>query len=179
MARGSSVLKFEIDVSDVDRGVYESLVFDVAQHPSESEQYVVARVLAFCLEQTEGLAFSRGLAEPEDPALWIKDLTGRLLHHIEVGTPSAPRLHKASKAADAVTIYCHKDPRPWLQSLAGQKVHNANDIRLIALPSKGVDALAHALDRRNHWSLSRIDGVVFVEAGGQSHQLEPQTLSWP
>src|SRR5438552_923762 len=98
MALPSTLYTLEIDLSDVDRGVYESLALKVARHPSETAEYLITRLLAYCLEYTEGLSFSRGLAEPDEPALAVRDLTGAVTSWIEVGAPDAARLHRASKA---------------------------------------------------------------------------------
>src|SRR5205085_3131073 len=76
LALGATIYNFAIQLSHVDRGVYESLVLKVARHPSEAQDHLVARVLAYCLELTEGLSFSRGLSDPDEPALAVRDLTG-------------------------------------------------------------------------------------------------------
>ena len=99
MALAATVYRFQIELSDVDRGVYESLDLRVARHPSESMTYLLARVIAYALLFAEGIAFGKGLSTTEEPALWIKDLQGSLRAWVEVGTPSADRLHKASKAS--------------------------------------------------------------------------------
>src|SRR2546428_13926551 len=99
LALGATIHQFSVQLSHVDRGVYESLDLRVARHPSESEEFLCARLLAFCLEQREGLAFSKGLADPDQPALEVRDLTGVMKAWIEVGAPDAARLHRASKAA--------------------------------------------------------------------------------
>ena len=110
MALTATMYTFDVELADVDRGVYESLSLRVARQPSETEQFLVTRVLAYCLEYGEGIAFSRGLAEPDEPALAVRDLTGALRSWIEIGAPNAARLHKASKTAPRVVIYAHKDP---------------------------------------------------------------------
>ena len=111
MALTATLYNFEIDLSDVDRNVYEKLALKVARHPSESEAYLVARVLAYCLEYTEGIAFSPGgLSSPDEPPIAVRDLTGALRAWIEIGAPDAARLHKASKAAPRVALYTHRDP---------------------------------------------------------------------
>lgn len=179
MARGATVLQFEVDLSDVDRGVYTALSFPVAQHPSENAAYVVARVLAYALEHTEGLAFTAGLSSADAPALEIRDLTGQLRGWIEVGTPDGPRLHKASKAAGHVAVYCHKDPAAWLRLLGRERVHDADAVALYALPPAEVQALGEALGRRNHWSLSRMEDVVYVDLGDSQHELALTRLAWP
>jgi uncharacterized protein YaeQ len=90
---------FDVQLMDVDRGVYETLDLRVAQHPSETDEYMVTRVLAYCLEYTEGIGFSKGIADPDEPAITVRDLTGAVRVWIDIGAPDAVRLHKASKAA--------------------------------------------------------------------------------
>src|SRR5436309_9400622 len=103
MALSATVRRFEIALSDTDRGVYEQLAWRVAQHPSESERYLVARVLARALEHADGLEFSKGgVSDDTEPALVQRDLRGDWLAWIEVGLPSPDRLHKASKTAPRV-----------------------------------------------------------------------------
>ena len=86
MALTATIYNFEVDLAHADRGVYETLVVRAARHPSESEDYLVTRVLAYCLEHTEGIAFSTGgLSDPDEPALAIRDLTGAITAWIEIG----------------------------------------------------------------------------------------------
>src|SRR5918997_4520707 len=110
MALTATIHNFDIQLSDVDRGVYESLALRVARQPSETEEYLLTRVIAYCLEYAEGIAFSKGLAEPDEPPIAVRDLTGALKVWIDIGAPDAARLHKASKAAGRVALYTHKDP---------------------------------------------------------------------
>jgi uncharacterized protein YaeQ len=179
LARGATIFQFEIELSDVDRGVYETLSFAAAQHPSESPPYLVARVLAYALEFKEGLTFTSGLSASDEPALWVRDLTGQLHDWIEVGTPDGTRLHKASKAASRVAVYCHKDTRGWLRALAKERVHGSADIELFAFPPRPISDLADAVVRRNSWSLSRIDGTLYVDVESVSHEVALDRLTWP
>jgi len=179
MALGSTIYTFQIELSDVDRGVYESVALSVAQHPSEAEAGLVTRVIARCLEHAEGAQLGRGVGEGDAAAVTISDLTGALQVWVDVGTPDAARLHRASKAAGRVAVYCHKDPAPYLRALAGQKVHRAEDIALYALDRGLVAALVGLLDRRNRWQLSRIDGQLYVEVAGQSLSGALEPLAWP
>ena len=88
MALNATVYSFEINLSDLDRNVYQALAFRVAQHPSETDAYLMTRVLAYCLEYREGLSFSKGgLSDPDAPALAVHDLTGALLRWFEIGLP--------------------------------------------------------------------------------------------
>src|SRR5947207_12784684 len=110
MALTATISNFDIELADTDRHVYESLALRVARHPSESEGYLVARLLAYLLQFTEGIEFSRGITDPDSPAIAVRDLTGSIKTWIDIGTPDAARLHKASKASERVVVYIHKDP---------------------------------------------------------------------
>ena len=110
MALTATMHHVEVTLSDVDRGVYEALDLRIAQHPSESMRYMLTRTLAYCLSYEEGIAFSKGgLSSTDEPAISVKDPTGILLAWIEIGSPSAERLHKASKAARRVAVFTHAE----------------------------------------------------------------------
>ena len=177
MALTATLYHFAIGLSNVDRGVYQALALKVARHPSEAEDYLIARVLAYCLECTEGLAFSRGLAEPDEPALAVRDLTGELRAWIDVGAPDAARLHKASKAAPRVAVYTHKAPAALLRGLAGERIHRAGEIELYALDRDLVAGLAERLERRMAFDLSVTDAHLFVSIGSDTLSGEVQRLS--
>ena len=165
MALGATIHQFNVQLSHVDRSVYESLELRVARHPSESEEFLCARVLAFCLEHREGLAFSRGLAEADQPALEVRDLTGALTAWIEIGAPDAARLHRAAKAASRVAVYTHHDaPRYW-DSLAGATIHRASALELYGLDRALIRTLVERLDRRMAFDLAVTDGVLYLTLG--------------
>lgn len=168
MALTSTMYAFEIALANVDRGVYESLEFRMAMHPSESAEYFVARLLAYCLEYTEGIAFSRGISDPDEPPLSVRDLTGSLKVWIELGAPDAARLHKASKAAPRVAVYTHRDPASLRRQWDGEKIHRAEQIELYALDRELIDAIAEKLDRRMKLELSVTDGTIFVNVAGST-----------
>ncbi|HEY1553276.1 MAG TPA: YaeQ family protein [Kofleriaceae bacterium] len=164
MAHGATMRRFDLALADADRGVYEQLSWRVAQHPSESDRYLVARVLARALEHAEGLDFSKGgVSDGVEPALVQRDLRGDLLAWIEVGSPAVDRLHRASKAAPRVVVYTWK-PEQLAAELAGARLHRAPE--LVALPVELLDGLAGTLDRNNKWELSVTGGVVYVAAAG-------------
>lgn len=179
MAIGSTVYVFDIALSDVDRGVYETLSLKVARHPSESDVFLLARVLAYCLEYCEGLAFTQGLSVAEEPALWVRDLTGVLQAWIEVGTPDAARLHKASKACDRVVVYCHKDTALYLRSLAGQKVHRPERIAIIEIPRKFLENVAAKVEKRTTLAFSLTEGQLYVDIAGESHECVLERFGLP
>jgi uncharacterized protein YaeQ len=165
LALGATIHQFRIELSHVDRGVYESLDLRVARHPSESEEFLCARVLAFCLEQREGLAFSKGLADPDQPALEVRDLTGALRAWIEVGAPDAARLHRATKAAPRVAVYTHTDAERYWESLAGERIHRAEALELYGLDRALVAALVGRLERRMAFDVSMSDGTLYLTLG--------------
>jgi uncharacterized protein YaeQ len=147
----STIFAFDIDLAHADREVYEQLSLRVARHPSESDEFLIARVLAYCLEYVEGIEFSRGLSDADEPPIAVRDLAGTLLAWIDVGTPSPQRLHRASKAASRVVVYVHKEHRQWLPELAAATIHRV----LIA-------AIVARLERRMSFALSVSDGELFV-----------------
>ena len=168
MALTSTMYTFDIALSDVDRNVYEQLNLKVACHPSETEEYLLTRLLAYCLEYTEGIAFSRGLGDPDEPAISVRDLTGVLKAWIEVGSPDAARLHKASKASPRVAIYTHKEPRLLLRAYEGEKIHRAERVELYAVDRDLLAELVSHLDRRVAMTLSVSDRHLFIDIGGTS-----------
>ena len=168
MAQQATIYNFDIELADNDRGVYESLALRVARHPSESEDHLIARVLAYVLEFVDGLAFSRGISDPDEPAMSVRDLTGAIHTWIDVGTPDAARLHKASKAAARVVVYTHKEPRQFLNRLAGEKIHRADTLELYAIDRALVSALVARLDRRVAFSVSVADRELYVAIGTET-----------
>ena len=123
---------FEVRLADADRGVYETLTIRAARHPSETAEYLVTRLFAYCLEYAEGIAFSNGLSDPDEPAISVRDLTGVLQTWIDIGAPDAGRLHKAAKAAPNVAVYVHRDPDQLLSRLAGERIHRADALQQVA-----------------------------------------------
>jgi uncharacterized protein YaeQ len=168
MALTATIYNFDVQLADVDRGVYETLSFKVAQQPSETEEYLLSRVLAYCLEYAEGIAFSKGIAEPDVPALAVRDLTGAMQLWIDVGAPDAARLHKASKASPRVAVYTHRDPARLVSQLSGEKIHRSAELELYGIDRSLIDGLVARLDRRNSWELSVTDRHVYVAVQGET-----------
>jgi uncharacterized protein YaeQ len=168
VALSATVYNFQIDLSDVDRHVYTPLSLRVARHPSETEEYLVTRVLAYCLEYSEGIAFSAGLAEPDAPALTVRDLTGALRVWIEIGAPDAARLHKASKAAPRVVVYTHKNAPLLVRQWAGESIHRAAEVELYGFDREFIDGIAVHLDRRMVFSLTVTDRQLYASVSGET-----------
>lgn len=154
MALGATMYVFNVELADSDRGVYETLEIRAAQHPSEAPDYLLTRVLAYCLEYTDGIAFSKGLSDPDEPTVFVRDLTGALQLWVEIGTPGAERLHRASKAAPRVVIYCHKDAQLLAKKLAAEKIHRIEALELYALDPAWLAQLVQKLARRMAFTLT-------------------------
>jgi len=168
VALTATIYSFGIELADSDRQVYESLALRVARHPSETEEYLLTRVLAYALEFTEGIEFSRGLSEPDAPAIAVRDLTGAIRSWIDIGTPDAGRLHRAGKTAPRVAVYTHKDPAQLVGRLAGERIHRAETLELYAVDRGLVERLAARLERRMAFSLSVSDRDLYLSIGGDT-----------
>ena len=169
MALTATIYTVEIDLADHDRGVYETLSLRVARHPSESEDYMLTRVLAYALEYTDGIEFSAGgLSNPDEPAITVKDLTGTLRAWIEIGTPDADRLHRAAKAAPRVAVYVHRDPSQFLARLEGARIHRSEHLEIWAVDPALLQQLSARLDRRLSLSLSVTDRELYLSLGSES-----------
>ena len=165
MAIGATMRRFEIALADADRGVYADLDLRVAQHPSESERFLVARVLARALEHDEGVEFGRGVSTDDEPAIWRRDLRGDLLAWIEVGAPSVERLHRASKASPRVAVYGWKACEALAAEVAAGRVHRAEALEIHAFSPALIDDIVGGLSRNHRWSLSVSGGALYVDVG--------------
>jgi uncharacterized protein YaeQ len=166
MAAGATIHTFEVQLADTDRGVYEEFSVRAARHPSETEAYLITRLLAYCLEYQEGIAFSEGISATDEPAVLVRDLTGKLLVWVEIGAPDAARLHLGSKAAERTVVYTHRDPAKVAAPWVGAKIHRAEDILLHSFDAGFVDAAVEALERRNSVTLTVTEGQLYLELNG-------------
>jgi uncharacterized protein YaeQ len=166
MALNATLYSFEIGLSDSDRNVYQSLAFRVAKHPSETDEYLMTRVLAYCLEYREGLSFSKGgLSEPDAPALIVHDLTGAIVRWIEIGLPEPARLHRASKASPQVAVYSHKDVSLLLARLEAEKIHRADDLQINTFDGELIASLCARLTRRMSFDLVVTEQQLYLSLG--------------
>ena len=180
MALTATIFNFIIELSDVDRSVYESFDLKVAQHPSETAEYMITRVLAYCFEYAEGIEFTAGgLSSTDEPPIVIRDLTGRITAWIDVGMPDAERLHRAAKLAERVAVYTHRDFRQLSGQLEGKKIHRREEIAIYPFDRKFIEDAAEALDRRTKFSVSRTEGHIYLDIGtvSLSSVVEPLHLS--
>jgi uncharacterized protein YaeQ len=165
MALGATIYAFKIELADSDRGVYGPLDMRVARHPSETEDHLLTRVLAYCLEYTEGISFSNGLSEPDQPAIAVRDLTGILRVWIDIGAPDAARLHRAAKLAPRVAVYTHKDPKQLIARLNTERIHRAEALEIYAVDRDWLSSLAARLTRRMQFALTVADRNIYLTLG--------------
>lgn len=173
MAQPATLYRFQIDFSDIDRGVYKPFDLRLAMHPSESPAYLLTRLFAYLLNDREFLEFSPGgLSDPEAPAIQAASPHGQILLWIEIANPSARKLHKASKTAKEVKVYTYKDPEVLLKEIRGGDVHRADELEIWSLDARFLEKLAPRLERTNKWSVLHQDGVLTVNVGESSESAE-------
>ena len=169
MALTATIYHFQITLSDVDRGVYEALDLRVARHPSETMRYLVTRTLAYRLSYEDGIAFSKGgLSSAEEAPVSIRDATGVLRAWIDVGSPSAERLHKASKAAGRVALFTHVDLPLLQREASGRAIHQVERIDVYRLEAEFLDAIDRKLDKNSKFEIVHTDGQLYVTLGGET-----------
>ena len=168
MALSATVFNFDTELADVDRGVYETLALRVARHPSETDAFMLTRVLAYCLEYTAGIEFTGGVSAGDDPAVLVRDMTGRVTAWIEVGMPDASRVHRGMKLAGRVAVYTHRNIARVLDGLNGKQVFRAAEIPVYEFAKEFVEDAASVLQRRNILSLSVTERQLYLDIDGRT-----------
>jgi len=166
MAQTATIYNLSIDLSDVDRGVYEQFEVRIARHPSETAEYMLVRILAYCLEFQEGISLTEGVASADEPAILVKDMTGQIKAWIEVGLPDASKIHRGSKAAARTAVYTHRG-RQLLSQLAGSKIHKSESVPIYTLDSEFIDEVAGLIDRRSSIGLSVTEQQIYLSINGK------------
>lgn len=173
MGLTATLYRFAIELANSDRGVYETLDLRVARHPSEGVAFLLVRVLAYCCEYAEGITFSKGgISSVDEPAISIHDLTGARLAWIEVGAPSADRLHRAAKATPRVALYSDRSLAMLRTALAGERIHRASRIPVTVFPPAFLADLEKHLERTVSWDMSISDGHLYVTTSGKAFDAE-------
>jgi len=181
MALKSTIYKATLQIADMDRQLYADHALTLALHPSETEERLLVRLLAFALNVPHdtdrgALQFARGLSDTDEPDLWQHDLTGQLVQWIEVGQPDERRLAKACARSERVTIYCYGSAADiWWASLRN-KLTRLTNLRVWQLPSDQAQALAALAQRSLQWQLTIQDGHVWLSSGDHSLELTPRPL---
>jgi uncharacterized protein YaeQ len=168
MALTSTIYNLDIDLSDVDRGVYEQLTLRVARHPSETIEYMLMRILAYCLEYGEGIALTEGVAAVDEPAIVVRDLTGRITAWIEVGLPTPERLHRGIKLAGRAAVYTHRDVRKLLSDLSAARIHRSAEVPAFEFDRSLIEEVAGLLEKRSGLSITVTERELYLEIAGRT-----------
>ena len=168
MALTATIYSFDTELADIDRGVYHTLALRMARQPSETPEFMLTRYLAYCLEYTEGIAFTEGVAAGDEPAVLVRDMTGRMTAWIEVGMPDASRLHRGSKLAGRAAVYTHRNVDKVLAGLDGKQVHRAVEIPVYDFGPGFIDEVAAVLQRREKISISVTERQLYLDISGQT-----------
>ncbi len=174
MALQATPYKVELNLTDLDRNVYENLRFTVARHPSETEERLAVRLIAYALWYHEQLAFGRGLSDVDEPALWEKSLDDRVLHWIEVGQPDAERITWCSRRTEKFSLLAYGNLRVW-QSKVLDGVRGLKNINVVGVDQEALENLARDLPRSLSWSVMISDGLLYVTDERGQHEVP---LEW-
>ncbi len=177
MALSSTIYKVELQVSDLDRHYYQTHTLTVAQHPSETTQRMMVRILAFALNASERLEFTKGLSTDEVPDLWEKSLTGDVLHWIEIGQPSAKRVKKACNQSERVSIYTYSghSAEVWWQQYQ-KDFSRQTKLHIINLPAEQLSDISKNVVRTMSLQCTIQDGLVWFGDAQQSHEIKPEAI---
>jgi uncharacterized protein YaeQ len=161
MAPKATVVKAELQVSDMDRHYYASHNLTLAQHPSETDERLMVRLLAFALHAHERLEFGRGLSDEDEPALWRRDYTGDIEEWIELGQPDESRLRKASGRSQQVVVvtYGGQAAESWWNRNAATLARLKN-LTVLDIDARDVEAITALLERGMRVTAMIQDGEV-------------------
>ncbi len=176
MALKATVRKAILHIADMDRHYYADHSLTLAQHPSESDQRLMIRLLAFALNASDNLEFTRGLSTDGEPELWERSLTGDIQTWIELGQPEEDRLRKACRRADSVRVYAYggRTVGVWWERLRG-KLSQHDNLEVFSVPESACEALTAMIDRGMTLQCAIQDGVINIgsEHTHVSMELEP------
>lgn len=177
MASNATIFKATVQISDMDRHYYQDHALTLARHPSETDERMMVRLLAFMLHAHEALAFGRGLSSEEEPALWHKDLTGAIEHWIEVGQPDEKSIRQACGRAKQVCIYTYGGRAAdqwWEKNLSA--LERLNNLSVMNLPLDSSRALAALAQPSMQLQCTIQDGQIWMGDGSNSAHVELTVL---
>jgi len=176
MALKATIFKTEVQVTDMDRNHYQNYSFTIARHPSETDERMMVRLLAFALHADEALLFTKGLSTDDEPDLWQKSLSGEIELWIELGQPDEKRIRKACGRAKQVVIYCYDDrsARVWWQQNK-EKLERSKNLTVIGLPASTSVSMAQMVTRNMQLQFTIQDGHIWMADGNEALEIEPET----
>lgn len=176
MALKSTVFKVEVQIADMDRNYYHTHVVTIARHPSETDERMMIRMLAFVLHASDSLAFANGLTSSDEPDLWEKDLTGSIVLWIMVGRPDEKQIKKACSRSERVVIYSYgiSPVDVWWSSI-GQS-ERFNNLTVMNVPMPVCQALADLVERSMKVHCTIQDGVVWLSTPNATVEINLTTV---
>jgi len=170
MARPSTIYRANLQFSDIDHGIYEIIITTVAQHPSETEERLVARLLASFIFYEPDLTFTKGLSSTDEPDLWTIGADGRVSFWVEVGVPASDRIIKASRHSERVALLaCGKALAAWDQQHL-PKLDKINNLTVVSVDQSFITTLASRLERSISWSVTITEGILYLAIGEVTYE---------
>lgn len=177
MALKATIFKASLQVSDMDRNYYGEHSLTLARHPSETDERMMVRVLAFALNAHEHLAFGKGLSDTDEPDLWQKDLTGRIVHWIDVGQPDEKRLIRASARAERVTVYTYGNRAEMWWNATADRFARAKKLEVWRVPASASAALGKLAARTMQLQCTIQEGQLWFSNAEEAVQMELVVLT--
>ncbi|NPA71821.1 MAG: YaeQ family protein [Gammaproteobacteria bacterium] len=170
MALKPTIYKLKIALSDLNRDYYDALSLTLAQHPSESLERMVTRILAYCIDAQDYITFTKGLSAIEEPAVWVKSLDDQLLLWIDVGEPALDRVKKSSRLAQALHIYTFNSKSDvwWTQNSHKLSKLNAS---IFQFNWQDIQAVAKLIQRTMDWSITITGNALYIATDQGEHEL--------
>ncbi|MDY7578509.1 YaeQ family protein [Herbaspirillum sp. RTI4] len=176
MALKATIFKADLQISDMDRHYYQNHILTIARHPSETDERMMIRLLAFALHADPMLSFGKGLADIDEPDVWQKDLTGAIDLWIEVGQPDDKRILKACGRATRVIVYSYSSTGAIWWGQTGSRVERARNLSVIQIPAETSAALARLAQRNMQLQCTIQDGQIWMGANADAVQIDLETL---
>jgi uncharacterized protein YaeQ len=176
MALKSTIYKVDLQIADMDRPYYADHALTLARHPSETEERLMMRVLAFIRHADEALISAKGLADVDEPDLWQKDLTGAILRWIDVGNPDERRILKACSRSSEVIVYSYGSVSANWWNQIGSRVQRADNLRVYSVSTETSAALAELAQRGMQLQCTVQDGEIWVSNAEQTVQVQFQAF---
>lgn len=178
MALKATIFKVNLQISNIDQHFYDSFSLTLARHPSETDERMMVRIVAFALNANERMLFSKGLSNEEEPALWQKSLSDVIEYWIEVGMPSEDRLRKGASKADKVIVYTYGTERnvdTWWQKIA-DKLQRFDHLEVIQIPSTVTQALESMVEATMELQCTINEGQIWISSNTISTEFTPSWL---
>ncbi len=176
MALKSIIYKADLNISDMDRGYYADHNLTIARHPSETDERMMIRVLAFAIHAAERLEFGKGISDTEEPDIWLKDYTDAIQLWIEVGQPDDRRLLKACGRSEQVIVYSFASASDIWWKAMNSRLDRAKNLRVMNIPSAQSQALEKLAQRNMQLQCTIQDGQIWMSAGDASVQIDLEVL---